>query len=849
MTSAKIKTITPHNAELQYLKDKYQTLQERYNALFTLNKLLHECDDINNFYIQVHNIITSLITAENFSIALYDRTFDTIEYVYHQDQKYSLAQKTYSRVELKGSISHYLMEQAEPLFLTQQAIQTLASNKEIEQYPADLADWLGVPLIENETVIGFICVFSYQEIARDFEQDLDLLKFIAQQIKAGISRFHDQEQLRRAVDARTQELMAQIREREHSELLQESLYKISELSNNSGIEIDKFYHQVRNIVGQLINAENFYIARYDANTEALSSVFMVDQQIDKTESNEPLLNDYTKLVVIKKQTVLLDENAINQLAQTFKIESLCQLPKSWLAVPLITDGEIIGVMVIQSYQENIVYSEQDADLLNFVARHVSSAMKRRELLEFERKSHELLEEKVRHRTKALQEEIKQRKIAERQLTYAASHDSLTGLPNRSVFLDLLNHAIACKKRKPNVQFALLFLDLDRFKVVNDSLGHHAGDALLQIVSKELKSIIREKDTVARLGGDEFVILIEDLSDTQEAFEVANRITHLLEQPIVVENTPVFIGTSIGVLFSDERYKSADVMLRDADTAMYQAKEKGKGRFEVFDTSMQLKVQNALTMEADIRQAIDVQEFIPYFQPIVRLKDQKIVGFEALARWQSHKRGFVYPNDFIPIAEETGLVKAIDFQVFEKSCLAIKQLQKNLGLSDLYVSCNLYCDHFFSPQLPYDILAIIKRVGIKPEQVRIELTERALLDNKKIVLENMQTLKKLGVKILLDDFGTGYSSLSYLHRFPIDVLKIDRSFITNIHDQGKHRAIIKTIIDLAANLNMATVGEGIENLADAKLLNQMECQYGQGYYFAKPMSVDEIIDKQLQYHEF
>ncbi|MGJ8691546.1 MAG: sensor domain-containing phosphodiesterase [Thalassotalea sp.] len=832
-----------NDSNFKNLALQYSELSERYEALFTLNKLLHECADIKEFYHQVHEILKSLMTADNFAIALCDRTFETIEYVYYHDDLHEHPPNLQSLVDINGSITHYLIEKSEPIFLSKESIEILADQNVIERYNPALVDWLGVPLVDQGVVIGLIRVLSYNPLNRHLEQDLDLLHFIAQQINAAISRFNDQEQLKRAVDARTRELMAQIRERERSELLQESLYKISELSNNSGIEIDKFYYQVHNIVGQLINAENFYIARHTTKTDHLNYVFMLDQQIEKHDlesSIENTLDVYTKLVLSKKQTVLLTEKDIAKLSLTFKLGELDELPKSWLGVPLMTDGEIIGAMVIQSYQENIVYSEQDAELLNFVARHVSSAMKRRDLIEFERKSHELLEEQVRMRTQALQEEIKQRRNAEEQLTYAASHDSLTGLPNRSVFLDLLNHAIACKKRKPAMQFALLFLDLDRFKVVNDSLGHHAGDALLKIISKELKTIVREKDTVARLGGDEFVILIEDLTDTNEAFEVADRITRLLNDPIIIENTPVFIGTSIGVLFSDERYKSADVMLRDADTAMYQAKEKGKGRYEVFDTSMQLKVQNALTLEADIREAITLAEFIPYFQPIVRLDDNKIVGFEALARWESYKRGFVYPNDFIPIAEDTGLVKSIDLQILEKSCIALKEFQKLEQLGDIYVSCNLFCDHFFSPSLPQDIIEIINRVGVEPTQVRIELTERALLDNKEIVLDNMQALKKLGLKILLDDFGTGYSSLSYLHRFPIDVLKIDRSFITNIHDQNKHRAIIKTIIDLAANLNMTTVGEGIENLEDAQLLNQMDCKYGQGFYFAKPMSGDDVL---------
>lgn len=255
--------------------------------------------------------------------------------------------------------------------------------------------------------------------------------------------------------------------------------------------------------------------------------------------------------------------------------------------------------------------------------------------------------------------------------------------------------------------------------------------------------------------------------------------------------------------------------------------------------MHKKVQNALSLEADIREAIVKKEFIPYFQPIVRLSDNKTVGFEALARWESETRGFVYPNDFIPLAEETNLVLDIDFLVFEKSCRELKSWQTKYNREDLYISCNFYCNHFFSATLADDIEKIINRVGINPSSIRMELTERALLENTHMVLANMNALNKLGIKILLDDFGTGYSSLSYLHRFPIDVLKIDRSFINNAYDHENHRAIIKTIIDLAANLNMSTVGEGIENPEDAELLDQMDCKYGQGFYFSKPMPADKV----------
>jgi diguanylate cyclase (GGDEF)-like protein len=600
---------------------------------------------------------------------------------------------------------------------------------------------------------------------------------------------------------------------------------------------------VHNIIGQLINAENFYIAKYNPVDDELFFAYLLDQGCNNTNENyqpRKLSNYFTELVLRGGETVLLDQQAMLALHQQGKTVKPEADVVSWLGVPLIHSGEMLGAMVLQSYQQAICFTEQDAELLRFVSRHVASAINRRKIIDDERKAHELLEHQVKLRTADLEDEIKQRKAAEKQLQHAASHDILTGLPNRAVFIEVLNNAIASNKQRPEFKFAVFFLDLDRFKVVNDNLGHHAGDILLKKIAEALIDVVRDNDTVARLGGDEFVILIESIASTEGIYEIADRITVLLSSPFIIESQTIFIGTSIGVLFNDERYTSADSMLRDADIAMYHAKNNGKGRFEVFDSSMHKKMQNALLLEKDIREGIDNQEFIPYFQPIVQLFDGDIVGFEALARWQSDKRGFVLPEDFIALAEETNLMMAIDLQILEKSCQQLKLWQQSLGSDQLYVSCNLYCNNFFSLHLPQDIQAIINKTGVQPHQIRVELTERALLDNSNVVLENMRALKAMGVKILLDDFGTGYSSLSYLHRFPMDVIKIDRSFINSVHERSHHQAIIKTIIDLAANLNMATVGEGIEHEADAQLLRAMGCVYGQGYYYFKPLPAEEIV---------
>ncbi|WP_229817378.1 sensor domain-containing phosphodiesterase [Thalassotalea profundi] len=826
------------------LIDKYRKLEGRYTALFTLNQLAVDCADLNTFFIQVHSAISAIMPANNFYIAMYDQGASTIDFVYDVDEKDSYPPGVMPYAELEGSMTCYVIESAKPLLATPEKIEELTQQKKIKQMGTKGVDWLGVPLMSDGFVIGVMAVQSYNENVRYQEHDLEMLTFTAQHVITAMMRLQDRERLQKAVDARTRELMGQIREREKSELLQESLYRISELTNDTSLDIDKFYAMVHNIVGQLINAKNFFIAKYDPEEDLLSFVYHSDQRsqnIDKDFAPRKLTNRYTELVIKRGEIVLLSHQDMIELYEAGEISAAPNDDtKSWLGVPLIQSGNVIGAMVIQSYQSKVIFNEQDAELLKFVSQHVSTAIKRREIADVERETHELLEHQVKLRTVALEEEIKQRKEAEAKLKYAATHDSLTGLPNRAIFVDLLNHAIACNVRRPELKFAILFLDLDRFKVVNDSLGHHAGDQLLKEVALELKSIVRTKDVVARLGGDEFVILIEDLEENQEAFEIAQRITEYLATPFHISNQAVFIGTSIGILFNDLRYTSADLMLRDADTAMYHAKDKGKGRYEVFDASMHNKVQNALRLETDIREGIIQEEFVPHFQPIVRLRDKKIVGFEALARWQSDQRGFVYPSEFIPLAEETNLIMAIDLQILEKSCRQLKLWQDQLQRFDLYVSCNLFSNHFFSHTLPDDIENILTKVGLSPQNLRLELTERALLENTEVVLENMTRLKALGIRILLDDFGTGYSSLSYLHRFPIDVLKIDRSFINNVHEHGNHQAIIKTIVDLATNLQMSTVGEGIENLADAQLLEKMDCVYGQGFYFYKPMPASDLV---------
>ena len=823
------------------LRDKYLKLENRHTILCQLNKLADNTDNPYDFLKGIHQILCSVISVERFHVVFFNPTFDTLTFPYFVDESQVFSNTPIAIDDYKGSFLKYVLDTKKPFLANKTSIIELIDSGKLNSIDDSDFQWLGSPLIKDGYIMGCISAQNNNNSISYTENDLDLLTFISQHLVIGLNRLQELDILQNAVDNRTTELMQQIRDREKSDLLQDSLYKISELANDADLEISKFYSNVHEIVGRLINAPNFYIAKYSEKSDLLTFVYYIDH--NGKNSNTSLAprksgKHLTELVLNKGKALLLNATDIENLYKAGEIGTYDKNTAAWLGVPLIHTNQLLGVMVIQSYQKKVSYTSQDRELLNFVSDHISSAIRRRELAAIERQSHGVLEQKVKIRTLALEEEISQRKLVEKQLTHTASHDSLTGLANRDIFIDLLNHTILSTKHFPERLFAILFLDLDRFKIVNDSLGHHAGDTLLKTVANELVAMVRNKDTVARFGGDEFVILIENLDSEQEAYDIAERITTFLASPFIIEDHPVYIGTSIGILFNNERYDNADFMLRDADTAMYHAKENGRGRYEVFDSSMHSNIQNALSLELDIRNAIKDEEFTPYFQPIVDLETGAMKGFEALARWESKKRGFVFPNDFIPLAEERNLVMPIDLQILEKSCRQLKKWQTQFGCDDIYISCNLYGDHFFSLSLAEDINKILTKVGIEASRIRIELTERALLNNSDVVLGNMKALKKLGVKILLDDFGTGYSSLSYLHLFPIDVLKIDRSFITNVHDHESHQAIIKTIIDLATNLNMATVGEGIESLEDAEILNKMECKYGQGYYFSKPMKASE-----------
>jgi diguanylate cyclase (GGDEF)-like protein len=405
-------------------------------------------------------------------------------------------------------------------------------------------------------------------------------------------------------------------------------------------------------------------------------------------------------------------------------------------------------------------------------------------------------------------------------------------------MDHLKLSIARARRNQSQRFAVLYLDLDRFKVINDSLGHTIGDQLLVGIADRLKDNLRPGDTVARLGGDEFVILIEDIAEDTEAVQVAERIQQQLSAPFTLSGREVFTTVSLGIAPSDTGYERAEDILRDADTAMYRAKSAGKARYEIFDRAMHARAINLLQMETDMRRALERDEFLIHYQPIVALDNFRLRGFEALVRWQHPERGFISPMDFIPIAEETGLIVPLGELVMREACAQMQRWQAMFPVDPpLYVAVNLSSKQFSQSTLIDKVADILKETGVNPSSVKLEITESLVMENIDTATDMLRQLRALGIKLAIDDFGTGYSSLSYLHRFPIDTLKIDRSFVTRMSENNENTEIVRTIVVLAQNLGMDVVAEGVETNEQLVLLQKLGCENGQGYFFSKPVAAE------------
>lgn len=435
-------------------------------------------------------------------------------------------------------------------------------------------------------------------------------------------------------------------------------------------------------------------------------------------------------------------------------------------------------------------------------------------------------------------DITERKRTEERLRHDALHDELTGLPNRSFFTNLLERSIGRARRRPHSAFAVLFLDLDRFKVVNDSLGHTTGDRWLRLIAERLQLCLRPEDSVARLGGDEFTVLLEGIEDASDAVRVAERIQQDLSRPFEVGGHEMVTSVSIGIALSSTGYATPEEILRDADIAMYRAKAQGKARYELFDRDMHVQAVSLLKLETQLRRALERHELRLHYQPIVDFGSGKLTGFEALIRWQHPQHGLLLPSVFVPLAEETGLVVPLGRWVLEEACRQMAEWRKRFpDRPELGVSVNLSGRQLAEPDLAGEVESVIRDTGVEPGALRLEITESVIMENAERTQGTLNRLRDLDVKLQIDDFGTGYSSLSYLHRFPLDALKIDRSFVGGLTEESDNLKIVRSIVGLGHSLGMHVTAEGVETRGQLDILRRLECNQGQGFLFYRPMEAE------------
>lgn len=438
-------------------------------------------------------------------------------------------------------------------------------------------------------------------------------------------------------------------------------------------------------------------------------------------------------------------------------------------------------------------------------------------------------------------DITEKKIAEERLLHEASHDSLTGLPNRSHFMKRLDAALVKSQTGPEYRVSVLFIDLDRFKYVNDSLGHFIGDELLCTIAQRLTSSMRPPDLVARLGGDEFVVLVEGQYNSDEITRIAERIQKNISAPFKLQGHEVFTSASIGILNAGEQHRTSEDIVRDADTAMYHAKRSGKARYEIFDRGMRDAVKETLLIETDLRRAIHSDELEIWYQPILSLKDGRIYSLEALARWQHPDIGVISPDKFIPLAEEIGLIDALGERVLRTACLQMSEFRRDRpDLGNMRLSVNLSCKQFANTNLIEQLGKILDETNFPANRLKLEITETIFFEYHDRAVEMLHELRAMGVETDIDDFGTGYSNLGYLVRLPISTLKIDRSFVMMMSENLANREVIRTVMSLAANLGLRVVAEGIETAEQRETLLEMGCDFGQGYLFAKPMNAEQTL---------
>ena len=843
---AELWTLQELHASVQHLEQSRQLQQ----ALFAIADLASADQDMDSMLRGLHEIIGRLMYARNFFIALYDNQRDSLRFIYFADEvdegMYD-PEREIPAAQLKDSFTLAIIRQARSV---RGPAWEVARQLGIVRGPVvgtPSVDFMGVPMRRGAEVLGALAVQSYREGLGYSASDSAVLGFVAEHVLTALERKHGRQALEQRVLERThelalanQQLQEQIAERERAAHLQATLYRIAALAN--GQESDAlFYRSLHAAVAELINAENFYIALVSEDGHTLRFPYCVDSAGEGGKTR-PMARGLSEFVMREGRTQLVDSSRLQRLRESGDVAIQSQTGTTatmcWLGAPLLGAQGVMGVVTVQSYRADLLYDEQDAALLTFVSHQIATSLQRRQQAEALLALNNELEQRVQLRTQELRQEIEMREQVEARLQHEVMHDPLTGLPNRVYLRDRLERALATHRRDAHRSFALLYLDVDRFKLFNDSLGHQAGDMVLREVARRLQECVRSPDVVARLSGDEFAILLEEGPQPAMACKIAQRVQARMQDVTQLAGRELQLSVSIGIAVAQARHENIDELLNDADAALYRAKEGGRQRFVLFDDREQRAAMDVLQLEKEMRDALHAGQFVPFFQPIVQLIDARVVGYEALIRWQHPVRGLLDPREFLPVAEQTGLIEAIDWHIYGLACTAAAPLVCDGGFLNLNVSPR----HFAGKGFDQSLLALVQRTGFDVAKLHIEVTESTLLGDPATVAGVLQRLQDAGVGAALDDFGTGFSSLGHVHRFPLRMIKIDRSFTQELDQPHPSRssAIIEAVLSLGRSLGLDVIAEGVETPAQRRALLAMGCMFGQGYYFGRPAPAEHWL---------
>jgi len=854
--------------------------QKIQTALYKISDATVKASSLEELFGSIHSIIEELLPAQNLYFALYDPITDTVTFPYLVDEyDYYPARKS------GRGLTEYVIHTGIPLSAPPPILNEFVDKGLVERLGTPVVDWFGVPLISKGTVFGVVAVQSYTEGVHFGESERGILTFVSTQVAMAVERKQAEEELQRSED-RYKEFVQQIAEGVWRTELKEPM----PLTLSEDEQVEHFYRhsyvaECNDAMAQMYGFQSAdeILGRqgremFAAGEEQLqfrrnfirSGYRLREYELHETDRSGRQRSFVCSAVGILRSGLLVGiwgtqrdmtekkvaEDALRASEERYRLLFERNLAGVFRAS---SDGRILDGN--DSFARMLGYENRE-DVLSHSFWEFYSREEERESFLFRLREHQTMtnvEACLRKRNgtplwvlmnitllpgsrsaffmEGTLIDITDRKIAEEQVSYQAYHDALTGLPNRSLFRDRLNQALSQAQRH-NIGIAVLFLDLDHFKLINDTLGHSIGDWLLKEVAMRLKTSIRDGDTVARLGGDEFTILLPDISRSEDLAHVAQKILDTISAPLRLDNHDVYVTTSIGISLSPSDGTDSETLIKSADNAMYRAKELGRNNYQLWSPDLNTRVQNRLSLERSLRRAVERFEFVMHYQPQFDLRTGKVTGVEALLRWARPDSALCYPKDFIPVAEETRLIIPIGEWLLREVCKQVKRWQGN-GLSNLRLSVNLSAMQFQHKNLVAHLDDVLEECNFDPGFLVIEMTETVAMQNVDLTLAILHTMKRKGIKIALDDFGMGYSSLSYLKHFPIDIIKIDPSFVRDIGAGKQPEALVKAVIRLGHSLKQTIIAEGVETEAQRKFLLEQGCHEVQGFLFSRPLPPEDV----------